>query len=48
MKYIVTINATTKTFDNYADAMTFFKKNWLIGDTYKIVKVDAHGVVFSY
>ena len=48
MKYVVTINATTKTFATYTEAMDFFKKNWQLGDVYIILKVNTSGVLFSY
>ena len=48
MKYIVTIQRTSKTFDNYNEAMAYFRKTWKKGLMWSIVKIDDKGVEFAY
>ena len=47
MKYEVTIQMTTETFETYEAAMAYFRKTWRKGLVWSIVKTDAEGVVFA-
>ena len=47
MKYKVTIQMTTRTFDTYEEAQLYFKLTFIPGLVWRFEKVDANGVVFA-